>query len=163
MRSTGILSIYICIFSSLFLFVCGIFLTLIYKDNAFLISIWSIFFYLPFFPIHALVIAILKKCAYQKEDITWFLSLSNWMIFGFLWLVIVEESLVIWFLAFLLAGCSSLGIITTFSLSDPAPSSSMEVSALYPIDNTPTQEDLMSAPLENPTRQSDIEQADLAV
>ena len=137
MRSTGVLSFYIWIFSSFFLFVCGFVAGIIYNDGFFMIPIWGLILYFPMLPIHAGLIVVLKKWSYEAEDMKWMIGLSSWVCFGCIFMFTLQKLEAITWLFFLMfGGCSYLGVLATFSMPEPKPTDISTLPALYPVDSS---------------------------
>lgn len=137
MRSTGVLSFYIWIFSSFFLFVCGFVASIIYNDGFFMIPIWGLMLYFPMLPIHAVLIVVFKKWSYEAEDMKWMIGLSSWVCFGCIFMSTLHEPEAITGLFFLMfGGCSYLGVLSTFSMPEPKPTDISTLSPLYPVDSS---------------------------
>jgi hypothetical protein len=119
MRSCGALSLSIWLYSSLYLFIIGIVCTFVTENHTYMIPIWGLFIFFPLLILHIGFIYFLRKLGYKKDDIKWISSLVGWFVYT-IFMIQNTSNLIphMWLIIFVLGGCSSLAVLTTFRKKD---------------------------------------------
>lgn len=120
MRPTGILSIYICFFSSLASFAFCILGVFFLHESIFYSFFLIPLFYLPLIPIHCFLIHMLREAHCNKETIQWTMTAGSWAILFFFGIQLHHEIFLDLLPFITLIGLTQhFGYSRTFTLKSP--------------------------------------------